>query len=91
MCVSPSDLEALHADALPPDRKRDVTLHVEGCWRCRRELSALRSNNRLADDIHRAFKRDVTDAPHRADGAARPNDRRRAPSIDGYEILEELH
>jgi len=91
MCVSPSDLEALHADALPPDRKRDVTLHVEGCWRCRRELSALRSNNRLADDIRRAFKRDATDASHRADGAARPNDRRRAPSIDGYEILEELH
>jgi anti-sigma factor RsiW len=88
-CLTPIEIERLLADSLPPEDKMRADAHLAECEKCRKQVRERQAHGRLADDIKQAYAETVTN-PKGDD----PTERSPGPmpdSIEGYEILSEVH
>jgi serine/threonine protein kinase len=95
-CLTPMDIEKLLADTLPTEEKARAQAHLRACERCRVQLEARRADQELFGQIKRAYRQENGSEPHESDptrsgvgGAASPG--RNLDTIEGYDILSEIH
>ena len=87
-CLTPAQVEALLADALSPSEKALVEAHIAECENCRNKIEAQGAENRLFGDIKRAYHGETVERKDQPGESARPPV---SDSIEGYEILREIH
>ena len=88
-CLTSIEIEHLLADLLPPEETARAEAHLAGCEKCREQLRERQVHDRLFDDIKQAYAERVP-SPESDNPVERP----RGPtpdSIEGYEILSEVH
>jgi len=88
-CLSPIEIECLLADSLSPADRARAEAHLVECEKCRSELHEKPGQDHLFRDIQDAYaKKAAMQGGRNTEGqsAASISD-----SIDGYEVLAEIH
>jgi hypothetical protein len=88
-CLTPIEIERLLADSLPPADKARAEAHLAECDKCREQVRERQAHGRLADDIKQAYAETVTNP--KDDGPTKRSLGPMPDSIEGYEILSEVH
>ena len=88
VCLSAAEIEQLVAGALGAEERRNAEAHLAECEGCRRQAEQLRADNNLFGRIKQAYETQTTPP---SDGLSRPSRLPAADSIEGYELLREIH
>ncbi|MCZ6654123.1 MAG: serine/threonine-protein kinase [Planctomycetota bacterium] len=88
-CLTPDQIEALVSGRLVPTGKARAEAHLAKCEKCRGQLDALQNDHQLLGDIKHAYLAEtaVKDARPGTFQSSKPV----SDSIEGYEILREIH
>ena len=88
-CLTPDQIEALVSGRLVPTGKARAEAHLAECEKCRGQFDALQNDDQLLGDIKHAYQAEtvVKDARPGTFRSSRPV----SDSIEGYEILREIH
>ena len=89
-CLTAAEIQELLADTLSPDEKVRAERHLAECEKCRQEVERLRADDELFGKIKQACEAETV---AKRDEPADSHARRTPPteSIEGYEILSEVH
>ena len=89
-CLTPAEIERLLTDSLPPEDRARAEAHLAECENCRQEVARLRADDELFGKIKQAYEAEtLSKRGEPADSRPRPIPP--TESIEGYEILNEVH
>ncbi len=90
-CLTPEDMASLLEGALSPERNALARAHLAACDKCGKAFDALKSDGDLSGVIREAYApATVSQSTYAADPGP-PNGASTGESIEGYEILGEIH
>ena len=90
-CLTSEQIEAFVADAMPPEQRVKAEAHLQDCERCRAAVEARRSETQLAGEIQQAYQAPTMTRPQSPAGGIAAEPPPIADTIEGYEILREIH
>lgn len=93
-CLTPEELADFLAGELSAPARAEAESHLAECGECRRELEARRADNQLfvrVQAAHRPAKSSETDGETRTVGVHPRVPDTYEPTLEGYEILSEIH
>ncbi|UCE62478.1 MAG: zf-HC2 domain-containing protein [Phycisphaerales bacterium] len=90
-CLKIDEVEALVAGELSAEKKARFEAHVASCSRCRKVVSAFEQDRVLAQSIQQAYEKITVSDSNTAVGFGTGEGPSIANSIEGYEILHEIH
>ena len=89
-CLTSAEIEGLLADTLPPADKARAKAHLAECETCRQEVARLRADEELFGKIKQAYGAETVSRPDDPGDSSGPSGPP-TESIEGYEILSEVH